>query len=322
MREGMTLNTVNASGEAASRPIEEEIIARMSAGIANLPMLDIIFSRMSTDLTSAFKAKSGLLTEIPNTDILYRQWSSATAELDEFSICVICEAKPWNGSIVIALSPEFFFAALETQMSGTPAPGDFPRRLPSAIERRLAQHLTTVIAETISHNFARIDAVTFQIASVETPRQIASLQTGNAPCAISRMSLRIGECEGQVDVLIPLATVEPIQPKLVNIFLGERLGGDKTWREHLTGRINETSVNVDAVLTKFTTSLADVLGWKPGQVIDLGIAPDHLVTVTCSGFSIFKCQGGRRRNNRINLRVVHDAGETQSPLQESKGESH
>lgn len=290
-------------------PLEEEIIARASAGTRSLPMLDVIFSRLTTDLISAFKVKTGLLAEITLAGISYTSWANAMARLDEFGPCAIAEAQPWGGNLVVAMDRDFFFASLETQMSGTPKPGTAPRRTPSTIERRIAARQARVLLDEMARNFARLTEVTFTLDVIETAQQAASLQGAGSACVSAKYNVVVSDCPGTITVVIPLSTLEGVQDTLSKMFLGEKLGGDTTWREHIKSRISGSTVELKAVLHETQLPMADVLQWKPGMTIDLGIPFDPEAKVVCSGMAILFCKAGQRSHGRFALRVTREHGD-------------
>jgi flagellar motor switch protein FliM len=106
-----------------------------------------------------------------------------------------------------------------------------------------------------------------------------------------------------------MTTLEPAQEILSKMFLGEKLGGDGTWRETLMERISGSLVSVQARLHEVAVELGDVMSWEAGQIIDLGIDEGHEATIMCSGIPIFHGAVGRRRNDTIALRITREEGE-------------
>jgi flagellar motor switch protein FliM len=290
--------------------IHEEIIARASESMQSLPMLDVIYGRMATGLTSAFKSKAAVLVESSVAPVEYMTWSDAISNLEPYAVCGVAEADPWAGSVIIAMDSEFFYPTIETQMRGTPIPGSAPKRAPSSIEQRLGKRITGMIADEMADSFSRLTEVSFKLDSIETPQQVNSLQGTNSPCAVVRFNMKVGGCEGGMTIIFPMQTLEPAQIILSKMFLGEKLGGDGTWREFLMEHITGSSVNVYARFHEVQVSLGDVMAWEPGTTIDLGIFEGHEATVMCSGIPIFHAAVGKKRNDRVALRVTRENGDS------------
>lgn len=294
--------------------VEEQIIARASRGIQKLPMLDVIFSRLATDLTSVLKARLGLLAEVDMGEVSYAPWGTAMSALNPHAICAVVNARQWDGGMVLALDPHFFHAAFEMQLSGRPDPKNIPERPPSTIERRMAKRISQVILAETAGNFARLSDVSFTVDAIETRQQATSMQSAIASCAIARITVRLGECEGDVHFVLPMSTLEPINPSLAKMFLGESLDGDSAWRNLLARRIDSSNVEVQAVLHHCRILISDMLAWKPGATIDLGIPADGDLTVTCTGIPILSASAGHRKN-RMAMRIIgeHDNSHPEDP---------
>lgn len=289
-----------------TRSVQEELISQASAGIAELPMLDIIFSRMAVSLVSAFKTKAGFMCDISFGKVEYRNWEDVVVEADKFGICANIEAKPWGGTMAITLDSELIFSALEVQMGGKPSPGTAPKRPVSVIERQIARYLVDMILADLSLNMSRLTEASFLVDTMEVPQQMPALQGGKTPCAVAKMTVEIADCKGSFSIIIPMPTLEPVQDKLSKMFLGDKLGGDKTWREHILNNINGSSVKVTARVHQLSIPLVDILAWKPGTTIDLGVSDDKEISIICSGIPVFQGYAGKHRGGRIGFRVMRE----------------
>ena len=291
---------------AQTRDIQEEIIDRASAGFQPLPMLDIVFRRMAAGIASTFKSRAGLIAEVSFDKVSYGSWGDIVSRVDDYGICGIAEARPWNGTLAVVLDSAFLFAALEAQLGGTPQPGTAPKRPISLIERQISRHVINLILADLSVNVSRLTEAKFIIDSMEPTQQMAAIHGANTPCALATVMVTIDACSGTFDVIIPLATLEPARNKLSKMFLGEKLGGDTTWREHIVSNISGSSVSVTARVREMPVPLADILAWEPGTTIDLGIQANQEVALICSGIPVLHGNAGRRENGNIALRITRE----------------
>lgn len=297
-----------------TRLVEEEIIAKASAGFQPLPMLDVIFSRMAPATAASFRARANLLTDIRFDRTTYACWGEIVNGMDPHAICATAEAPEWNGAIALSMDSEFVFAAMEKLTGGMPVPGSAPARAPTGIERETMRHLFRLILEDLGANMSRIAEVRLNLEAVESPKEIGAIHGVNTPCAVGRMEVRLDECEGSFSVIIPLRTLDPVQERLSTMFLGDKLGGDTSWRDHIENRITGSSVVVTARIHEKQIPLAQILNWKRGTQIDFGILPDQEVTVMCSGIPILFGKAGRLKSGNIALRVEREAGDPVEPI--------
>ncbi|WP_027234460.1 flagellar motor switch protein FliM [Leisingera caerulea] len=301
-----TISDVLTAPAGSTRSVEEELISQASAGVADLPMLDIIFSRMAISLVSTFKTKAAFLCDITFDEVQYHNWEDIVAGVDRHGICANVEVRPWGGTMAVVLDCDLIFSALEIQLGGKPRPGSAPKRPVSVIERQIARDLIDMILADLSGNISRLTEAEFIVDTLEVPQQMPALHGGKTPCAVARMSVDIGGCKGTFSVIIPMITLEPVQDKLSKMFFGDKLGGDLSWREHILRKINGSNVQVKAQVHQLAVPLVDILQWEPGTTIDLGVSDDKEISLICSGIPVMFGYAGKSKGGRIGFRVMRE----------------
>ncbi|WP_134680619.1 flagellar motor switch protein FliM [Paracoccus ravus] len=305
--------------------VEAEIIARASTGIEKLPMLEVIFARLTTTLASAFKSRLGTISEVSFAGMEYIPWGLALGRLDPFTLCCLTKIAPWQATTVLSFEPKVFFALFDSQISAGPGPQSIPARQPSSIERRIAKRFSQVVLDEISAEFGRLAEIGFTAENIETPQQAATVQNFQALCAVAHIRVKIGEAEGNMSFIMPKDSLHPIKSQLSRMFLAEPSESDGQWRDDLTRRVTSSYVEIQAVLHRMPMQIADILSWQPGTVLELGRGIGDEITITCSGRRIFHAVAGHH-NNRIAVRLGEDCVATPNsqnqmePLQKGWGE--
>ncbi|MGN0933921.1 flagellar motor switch protein FliM [Falsigemmobacter intermedius] len=299
-------------GLSPKRPLEEEIIARASANHEPLPMLDVICARIAAGLSPMLKSQNGFLSETEAEAPHYDAWGRALGTLHRDSCAVIGQSS-WGGPVLFALDPRLLHAVLSVMLGGAAGRDAPPQRAPTAIEKAFASRLLAQVAREAEHHFSRITEVTFRLEPIESPVQIASLLAAGAQVAVFEMRVTLGGVTGLMSMILPLDTLEPARAHLGKMFLGERLGGDASWRDHFAGQIGTATLQVEAELHRLPLPLAEVLAWKPGVTIDLGITLGAEATLRCSDRAILHGVTGRRKNGRVAVKITREAGEPLPP---------
>ena len=286
-------------------PLEEEIIARSTGNHEPLPMLDVIFARLSNAFSPMLKQQGGFLTETSDPALVYSAWGEAIAKLDPNGVAAIAKTS-WGGSIAIAFDAAFLHAAISYQLGGRPSSADVARRPPTTLERAFAQRLMTLTLDELAQHVGRITEVVFTLETVEGPNQLGSFLAAGATAAVCTLEVEVGPLLGMVSILLPMQTLEPVRGQLSKMFLGEKLGADTGWREHFSTKISSSTMPLTIELHKLSVPLAEILQWRPGVEIDLGITTDHEAKVICSERPILFGATGRRRNGRMALRITRE----------------
>lgn len=292
------------------RPLEEEIIARSSGNFEPLPMLDVIFGRLVTAYAPLLKSQSGILADVPEKRLVYMPWGQAVSEMDEFGVAAIAKSS-WGGDIAVAVDRVLMHGVIGSMLGGDPGPSDVPSRIPTTLEKAFSHRLMGDSLGLLAQHISRIVEVSFALDTVEAPAQVASFHSASSIVAMLEMEVQIGLLQGKISFLLPMQTLEVVRPQLGKMFLGEELGSDNGWRAHFAGHISGANTQVIAELHHLTLPLSDVLRWRLGETIDLGITTDHEATLICSGRPILHGATGRKRNGRMAMRITREVGEGQ-----------
>lgn len=308
--------TPTGTPETGDGPIEEQIIRMASLNYERLPMLEAIFDRFALSLGAILKTYTGTLSEVSLESFDYMAVGPALDSLGGPSLLLVTEASPWDGRLALSIDPPLLFTTLEIMLGGrsVQAKNWTPRSF-TAIEKRLGQKLGEVVLAELVSAFDHVDKVKFNVSHLESSPQNAVLAPPTSASVKIVLKVDFEGRGGSLCFIIPDATLEAVRPQLAQSFFGGQLGGDNGWRSLLTQSIQETDVTVTAVLHEFEANLRDVLEWKPGQTIDLGIDMSQEVAVSCSGRTMFRAAVGRRKNGSVALRVTED-------LNDQKGGTH
>jgi len=118
-----------------------------------------------------------------------------------------------------------------------------------------------------------------------------------------RLRIDMEDRGGNVELLLPYATIEPIRDMLLQMFMGEKFGRDPTWEGHLATEIGQAEVAVDAVLYESRLPLKQLMRLEVGDTLTLELRPDALVTVRCGEVALTEGRMGRV-GDRVAVRVV------------------
>jgi flagellar motor switch protein FliM len=108
-----------------------------------------------------------------------------------------------------------------------------------------------------------------------------------------RLRVDMEERGGNIEILIPHTTLEPIRDLLTQIFMGENFGQDSVWEKHLGNEIRQTFVDVEAVLDEKVVPMRDVLSFKVGSTLLLDCTANSEITLRCGEVGVSKGKLGR-----------------------------
>jgi flagellar motor switch protein FliM len=285
--------------------VEEEIIQRAKRSYERLPILEVILERFALAVGPAIKHYVGAICEANIDAVEYMPLGDALESIPSPALISVIEATDWDGPFALALDPSLLISALEITFGGRMAErSTWSPRSFTAIEKKIGSELTRLMLDELTETFGKLAVVEFSVSHVETNAQAMVLAPPNTGCIKLRLHVTMDDRDGYFCIVFPFNALSTTRAMLVQPFHGGSLGGDQSWRKNMTEAIADTEVLVTARLHEATVPLNEVLEWKKGDVLDLGIMTDQPVALMCSGHDMYLAQSGKRRNGRLALRIT------------------
>lgn len=281
------------------------MIRQARESFQRLPTLEIIIDRLLLALVPDMKSYCTIAPEIELSALEYMPCEDAMESIAAPSLIAIAVADPWDSQVACVVEPDLLFSVLEIMLGGRRATQNEwqPRNL-TAIEQKLGRRLAELCLTALSTCFAEISPVTFTTQTLESnPRSVMLAAPRTATLRV-RLKLCFEDRSGHMTLILPYGALDDVSAHLAQPFLGGRLGGDSSSRSEMNSQLSGTNVTVTGVLQEISIPLRDVLNWKPGEVIDLGMTIDTPVIGMVNAQPMFQASFGQRNNGALALRVI------------------
>ncbi|MBP0484597.1 flagellar motor switch protein FliM [Sagittula salina] len=287
-----------------TRAVEEMIVERAKLSYVRLPMLEVVFDRFALALTQTLKGYLGAMVDVQLKSIDYTSCQDAMEDLPEPSLIAVTAAEQWGGTIAAVMRSELLFNVVEITFGGRSASGSKhkPRSF-TAIEKRVGEGFVVAVLHELSAAFDKVAPTAFTVSHIESNPRALLLAPPSSACVRAILTVEIEDREAEMCFALPNTAFEKVIGALSQQFTGGQLGGDSGWRSRMTQLLELTNVPVTAVMGEAAVTLRQVLGWAPGQVLDLGLRADDPVTLTCAGQTIARAEVGRRANGHLALKL-------------------
>jgi flagellar motor switch protein FliM len=150
-----------------------------------------------------------------------------------------------------------------------------------------------------------IEPVRMDLERVETSPRFAAIAGPSNIAAVATFRVDMEGRGGKFSIVLPYATIEPVRDKLLQRFMGEKLGRDRIWEVHMATELWQTEVIMDVVLGEKEMRLHDVMNLAVGQTIGVNRGPDDALEVHCGGIALGRAHIGQRCNN-VAVKMVTD----------------
>lgn len=295
--------TIADSSDALS--LEETMIRQARESFQRLPTLEIIIDRLLLALVPDLKSYCTVAPEIELSSLEYMPYEDAMESIQAPSLIAIANAEGWGSQIACVVEPDLLFSVLEIMLGGRRATSQQwkPRGL-TAIEQKLGRRLAELSLKGLAHCLHDVSPVQFDIQSLESNPRSVMLAAPRTATVLVRMHLQFEDRSGHMALVLPYGTLDEVSAQLAQPFLGGRSPTDSNARKDMNSQISSTTVTITGVLQEVTIPLHEVLEWKPGQVIDLGMTVDTPVVGMVNAQPMFQAAFGQRSNGALALRVI------------------
>src|SRR5690606_17908218 len=151
----------------------------------------------------------------------------------------------------------------------------------TTIETSLVKRMIEVVLADAELAFKPLSPVKFNIDRLETNPRFAAISRPTNASILVRLRIDMEDRGGNIELLLPYATIEPIRDTLLQAFMGDKFGRDPIWEGHLASEIWQADAEVNAVLYEGQMPLKRLLKLEVGETLMLDMKPDALVKVRC-----------------------------------------
>lgn len=305
MPEGMTFDQAGIDalfGDASDLlPKKSGLRAVIESRVVNharLPMLEVVCERMVRSFATSMRNLTSDAIEVSLDEIASVRFGDFMNHVPLPSMIAVFRVPAWQDYGLVTVEASLIYAVVDALLGGRR--GAAPRKIEgrgfTTIETTLVSKMIELILREFSTAFEPIAPVTMELERIETSPRFAAIAGPSNVASAATFGVDMDGRGGKFTILLPFATLEPVRGKLTQRFMGEKLGGNNTWHDHMRSEILQTEIEISAVLGERQMRLADVQSLAPGQTIAFDIEPEDPLKVNCGGVTVARAQIGRQRN--------------------------
>lgn len=290
----------------------QAIVDSGSVAYERLPMLEIIFERLVRLLSTSLRNFFTDNVEVTLESIRSVRFGDYINSIPLPSLLSVFKAEEWDNFGLVTIDSPLAYSVLDTMFGGKrgQAAPRIDGRPFTSIEIRLIHRVIALVLTDTQAAFRPLSPVTFTLDRIESnPRFVSISRPANAAIRVE-LKFDMEGRGGLLHLLLPYATIEPIRELLLESFMGEKLGRDPIWENHLATEVWQADVDVTCVLHETKMPLKRVMRLEIGDTLMFDAKPDSTVSLRCGDFIVSDGRIGRV-DDKIAVQVV-------TPLRRSK----
>lgn len=272
-----------------------------------LPMLETVFDRLVRTMTGSLRNLTGDNVDVTLRDMASVRFGACLERVPRPALLAVFRAEEWDNYGLLVADSALIYSVVDVLLGGRrgTAAMRVEGRAFTSIERALAERLVSVVLDGLSEAFRHVSPVRFRFERLEADPRFAAISRPANACVLARFRVEMEDRGGELQLLLPHATLEPAREALVQQFTGEKLGQDSIWQTHLAEELRLTDLTLEVVLDEQTMPLSAMLSLRCGDRITLGAAPDAPVKLRCNDMALFEGDLGRRKE-RLAVRITRE----------------
>ncbi len=205
-----------------------------------------------------------------------------------------------EGQMCLEVSPLIIYPIIDRLLGGTNQDLFIPQRPMTAIEQRLISNVLRRGLDALSEAWESVKPLKFEIFAHESNPQLVQIVPPNEVVMVIGLEVRMASRAGTMNLCIPYNVIEPVMEELSSQswFAVSRSEQDTTTEQRISRNLDQTGVDVAAVLAETTITLRDLSEMKIGDLIVTSTPAKDPALILVGKEPKFRASIGRHKGNR------------------------
>ncbi len=279
------------------------LLASKTVYYERLPMLEVVFDRLVRMMSTTFRNLTSTNVEISLSKIISMKFGDYLTNIPLPAMLGVFKAVEWDNQGLIFVDSSLIYSIVDVLLGNRR--GQLLKiegRPYTTIERHLIERMMRVLMADLKSAFMPITNINFDFERLEINPDFAAIARENNAVLVAKMRLIMDDRQGDIEIMLPYATIEPVRELLLQNFMGEKFGRDAIWKNHLANRLWETDIDIQAMFSSHMGTLIDVLNWQVGTKIFLNITSSDPVELRCGNHLIGLGKLGQK-SGKVSVRL-------------------
>jgi len=196
----------------------------------------------------------------------------------------ILQIEPLSGGGLAIFDEHLSFSLVEIVLRGSSEKEiTTPDRPMSAIELNVIRDVIASACPEINKGFQQMEEVEATLVKVVSNLRLLNFVLPDAGVVASRFRVTIDNLEGDVILVFPHTSLEPLQRKQHEKALPVSEMQNTKWRNVVCEELDNMEVEIEALLSNLSLRVRDILNFQVGDVVELDCNPDTPLKVMVEG---------------------------------------
>ncbi len=206
--------------------IESEVISH-----ERLPMLEVVCERMVRTFATSMRNLTSDAIDVHLEEVTSTRFGEFMNRVALPAMLGVFQVHEWENYGVVVVDSGLIYAVVDALLGGRK--GNVVQRVEgrafTTIETALVSKMIRLALSDFAASFEAIEPVKMDLERVETSPRFAAIAGPSNIAAVATFHVDMEGRGGKFSIVLPYATIEPVRDKLLQRFMGEKLGRDRIW---------------------------------------------------------------------------------------------
>ncbi len=259
---------------AASGEIEPYALGqRKDRPFAHLAHLERMNERIARRLRDVIEPIAQTRTRVDAIPLETRRFDEWQKNQPDYVSLSLFRVAPVKGVMMVAIEPTFITNMVDAFYGGTGNGLTAKSSEFTPSEQRLQKRLVDAVIDVLGKSWAETYPLAFAFAAHETNATFANMVRADEAVVLQSFTIKPGMSRStRVEILYPLAILQPIEDEIAMRVQAGAAGDDVEWKNRLLGSLDNVALPVRSVLARPEMTVSQLLALKAGDVIPVTLS--------------------------------------------------
>ena len=239
-----------------------------------IPNFDIILDAFCRSYSTTLSNQLQRSLSISRTKLESFEFQKFMADKTNPGAIGILDMNPLKYGAMIILDPVISFSVLEIMLGASAELQTLhlERRL-TALELTILKAIISDACNDLNKAFSQLLEMHSALIKLENNARLVSIVEPEAEVIVGTFMLKVGEHSGEIHLIFPFATLEPLRDSLREL-LNIPTIIKSTWQSVLEDEVQEVPATITALSGNITLSIKQILDLRKGDILDLDYDPN------------------------------------------------
>lgn len=275
-----------------------------------VPNFDIILDSFCQNFSISLTNQLQHSFHVVRTGIDFMSFQEYMASQHNIGAIGVLNLAPLQQSSLVIMSSQLSFSMIELMLGASTEidPLQLERKL-TTIERNVLKSVLARAGKDLERAMSQLVAITSTLIKVESNARLVSITESDSEVVVGRFILNVGDLSGELTIIIPVATLEPLKEHLKDLLKVSEVR-QNVWADQIKDAIlHDMTANVIAQSGTIDLTVQQVLAMKAGDIINLNYDPNSPLKVLVEdNLKFFAIPGIHLGKKAISLTGVYEQG--------------